>query len=228
MRLDRFLSNLKYGTRKEIQVAIRKSKVKVDGTIINDTSFKIEPNTSSVEFDGESVYYNDNILLMLNKPAGYLSTREKGSTMTVYDLIGEPFSRFDLNIAGRLDKDTEGLLLLTNNGALLHSIISPNKKVYKKYYVKVDIPFDYKKLEQTIEIKDGRDNLYIPMNPIIELISDNEFYLSIHEGKYHQVKRMVSYFGSTVEYLKRVSVGNIVLDESLNKGKYKIIDKYDI
>ena len=80
----------------------------------------------------------------------------------------------------------------------------------------------------TIEIKDGRDNLYIPMNPIVELISDNEFYLSIHEGKYHQVKRMVSYFGSTVEYLKRVSVGNIVLDESLNKGKYKIIDKYDI
>lgn len=228
MRIDKFLSNLKYGSRKEISELVKRKRVQVNGMTISKSSINIDPENDVVVLDGEVVEYERVVLLMMNKPSGYLSSNEKGKTKTVYDLISEPYHRYDLKIAGRLDKDTEGLLLLTNDGELLHNIISPNKEVYKKYLVIVDTPFDFSLLEEKMVIKDGRNYDYTPSNPKVERISDTSFYLSIHEGKYHQVKRMVRYCNSTVTYLKRVSIGELVLDENLQLGEIKKVNISDI
>lgn len=227
MRIDRFLSNLKYGTRKDIQKAIKRKQVFLNNNLVTNGSIKINQNIDKVTFDDELVYYKETILLMMNKPKGYVSATKDGKEKTVLELIDLPYSRFDLNIAGRLDKDTEGLLLLTNNGKLLHNIISPNKDVYKKYFVRVEKPFrKLKKLEGNYEILDGRSFTFVPSSPITERINDFEFYLSIKEGKFHQVKRMVEHFSNKVTYLKRVQIGQIKLDENLKLGEYKEIIDY--
>ena len=229
MRLDRFLSNLKYGSRKEIQKAIKYKQVYVNDVLVNSSAQKIDPSRDEVVFNDQKVYYKESILLMMNKPSGYISANKDGKEKTVLDLISEPYSRFNLSIAGRLDKDTEGLLLLTNNGKLLHSIISPNKDVYKKYFVRVEKKFtNPKKLESDYEILDGRDYPFKPLKPYVEKINDYEFYLSIKEGKFHQVKRMVEHFSNNVVYLKRIQVGQIKLDESLKLGGYKELIDYII
>ena len=227
MRIDRFLSNLKYGTRKDIQKAIKRKQVFLNNNLVTNGSIKINQNIDKVTFDDELVYYKETILLMMNKPKGYISATKDGKEKTVLELIALPYSRFDLNVAGRLDKDTEGLLLLTNNGKLLHNIISPNKDVYKKYFVRVEKPFrKLKKLEGNYEILDGRSFTFVPSSPITERINDFEFYLSIKEGKFHQVKRMVEHFSNKVTYLKRVQIGQIKLDENLKLGEYKEIIDY--
>lgn len=228
MRLDRYLANLKYGTRNEISKDIKNKKVTVNGEVIKDTRYKVDTANDKVEYYGEEVFYKETILIMLNKPAGVISANKDGLHKTVLDFINEPYSRFDLRIAGRLDIDTEGLILLTNDGKLLHKIISPNKDVYKKYYVEVESKFDCNKLLKEFEIKDGRDIPFTPLLPKVEQISDTKFYLSIKEGKFHQVKRMVEHFNNKVVYLKRVSIGNIVLDETLEKGRFKEIIDYEI
>lgn len=228
MRLDKYLANLKYGTRNEISKKIRNKTVLVDGKVITDPKYKVDTKHEEVTIDGIKVFYKETVLLMLNKPKGVISANKDGLHKTVIDLIGEPYCRFELKIAGRLDIDTEGLILLTNNGKLLHKIISPNKDVYKKYYVKVESKFDSKKLLKEFQIKDGRGLLFTPMLPVVEQISDCEFFLSIKEGKFHQVKRMIEHYNNKVIYLKRVSIGNITLDDSLDKGEYKEILDYTI
>ncbi len=228
MRLDRYLANLKYGTRNEITKKIKSKKVTVNGKVITESRYKVDTKNDLVTLEGIEIFYKETVLLMVHKPAGVISANKDGLHETVLDLIGEPYNRFDLRIAGRLDIDTEGLILLTNDGKLLHKIISPNKDVYKKYYVKTESKFDSKKLLKQFEIKDGRDIMFTPLLPKVEQISDNEFYLSIKEGKFHQVKRMVEHFNNKVVYLKRVSIGNIELDKDLEKGRYKEIIEYKI
>lgn len=228
MRLDRYLANLKYGTRNEITKKIKSKKVTVNGIVVTDSRYKVDTINDLVTLEGIEIFYKETVLLMVHKPAGVISANKDGLHETVLDLIGEPYNRFDLRIAGRLDIDTEGLILLTNDGKLLHKIISPNKDVYKKYYVKTESKFDSKKLLKQFEIKDGRDIMFTPLLPKVEQISDNEFYLSIKEGKFHQVKRMVEHFNNKVVYLKRVSIGNIELDKDLEKGRYKEIIEYKI
>ncbi|KFZ26614.1 MAG: Ribosomal small subunit pseudouridine synthase A [Candidatus Izimaplasma bacterium HR2] len=228
MRLDRYLANLKYGTRNEITKKIKSKKVTVNGIVVTDSRYKVDTINDLVILEGIEIFYKETVLLMVHKPAGVISANKDGLHETVLDLIGEPYNRFDLRIAGRLDIDTEGLILLTNDGKLLHKIISPNKDVYKKYYVKTESKFDSKKLLKQFEIKDGRDIMFTPLLPKVEEISDNEFYLSIKEGKFHQVKRMVEHFNNKVVYLKRVSIGNIELDKDLEKGRYKEIIEYKI
>ncbi len=229
MRIDRFLANLKYGTRKEIQKAIKYQQVYVNNELVKSIALKIDPVFDIVTFNDEKVFYKETILLMMNKPKGYVSANKDGKNKTVFELIDLPYSRFDLKIVGRLDMDTEGLLLLTNDGKLLHNIISPNKDVYKKYFVRIDQPMkNINKLTEEYEILDGRNYLFIPATPKVEKISDTEFYLSIKEGKFHQVKRMVEYFNRKVVYLKRVQIGDIKLDENLKLGEYKEITNYTI
>lgn len=228
MRLDKYLSNLKYGTRSEVQSKIKKGFVTVNNIVIKESKTQIKPEDDMIVIDGEKTYYKNTILLIMNKPAGYLSTSEVGKQKTVYELLKEPYSRLSLNIAGRLDKDTEGLLILTNDGDLLHSIITPKKQVYKKYYVKTLNAFDISNFDKKYEILDGRDRPYIPLKSYAEFISDNEFYLSIMEGKFHQVKRMIQHFDNEVIYLKRVSIGKIVLDETLKIGEYRELEEYSI
>ena len=221
MRLDKFLSNLKYGTRSEIKKHIKMGEVKVNGEIINDLKTTINPELDVVHFYDDEVFYKEKIVLMLNKPKGYISANKDGLHKTVLDLIGEPYSRFDLNIAGRLDIDTEGLVILTNDGTLLHDLISPKKDVYKKYYVEVDKDFDASMLLTPITILDGAGKEYIPLPPRVEQLTFDTFHLEIKEGKYHQVKRMCQYFGVKVTYLKRLSIGDIELDPGLKLGEYK-------
>lgn len=223
MRLDRFLSNLKYGTRSEIKKAIKKGKVTINGKPAKEANVTINPIVDQVHYDGDLVFYKDTITLMLNKPKGYISATKDGLHKTVVDLIGEPYSRFDLNIAGRLDIDTEGLVLLTNDGNFLHSVISPKKNIYKKYYVEVDEELDCAKLLEPMKILDGNNNEYTPLTPKVEQLTPSTFHLEIKEGKFHQVKRMCQYYGVKVTYLKRIAIGEIELDSSLKLGEYREI-----
>lgn len=222
MRLDKLFVQLKYGSRKEIKGYAKKKRITVNGTVIVDTSTQVDPNTDDIFFDDEKVIFKENILLMLHKPKGYVCANHDVMHKTVFDLLDEPYSRLPLNIAGRLDIDTEGLVLLTDNGELLHDLITPHKNIFKTYLVRTNEPFDPSLLLGTYELLDGKSKPYIPATPYVEKINDYEFYLSIKEGKFHQVKRMVKHFGKEVIYLKRVAFGDILLGD-LEIGTYKEI-----
>lgn len=222
MRLDKLFVNMKYGSRKEIKQICRKKMVTVNGEVITDSSFNVDPNEDVIMFGDEEIIYKENILLMLHKPKGYVSANRDSLHETVFELLEEPYTRMNLNIAGRLDIDTEGLLLLTDNGELLHELISPNKNIYKTYLVRTNKPFNPEVLLKPFEILDGKDRPYVPKTPFVEQINQYEFYLSIKEGKFHQVKRMVKHFRTEVIYLKRVAYGDIELGD-LKLGEYKEI-----
>jgi len=225
MRLDKFLSNLKYGTRSEIKKFIKKGVIQVNGSAVKNVNTVINETEDVVMFYDEVVYYKKIVLLMMNKPKGYVSANRDQLHETVLDLIDEPYSRFDLNIAGRLDIDTEGLIVLTNDGGILHDLISPKKDIYKKYYVEVDKKFDAKKLLLPMTILDGISREYVPLPPKVEQLSETTFHLEIKEGKFHQVKRMCQSCGVNVTYLKRVAIGKIELDPLLKLGEYREIEK---
>ncbi|PAT01408.1 hypothetical protein CI105_06745 [Candidatus Izimaplasma bacterium ZiA1] len=225
MRIDKYLSNLKYGSRKEIKKFIKDKRVRINDEFIKKESTLINPNTDRIYFDDELVYYKENIILMMNKPPEYICANKDGLSATVMELIKEPYNRFDLNVAGRLDKDTVGLIILTNSGKILHDIITPKKDVFKKYYVKTKLPLkNLEKLLGDYTILDGKSMPFKPLTPIVEQIDDTSLYLSIKEGKFHQVKRMIKYIDNEVIYLKRVSIGDIILDENLEEGQYKEIE----
>ncbi len=226
MRLDKLLGNLKYGSRSEIKVFCKKGLVVVNDLIIKDPSINVT-ESDVIYFNNELVYHKDNIYLMLNKPKGYICANKDGLHKTVLELIKEPYNRYDLIIVGRLDIDTEGLLLITNDGAWAHQVISPSNDHYKKYYVKLKNKLiNYDCLLDGVEILDGNNNVYKTKKAYIEVISSNEAYISISEGKFHQVKRMFEYIGNEVLYLKRVQINSLTLDIEL--GKYKEIDKNSI
>lgn len=219
MRLDKLLSNLKYGSRNEIKEYIKKGLVEVNGVIIKKADIHVDDDTVIV-FDGKEVFHKSYIYLMLNKPKGYICANKDGLHKTVLELIKEPYSRYDLMIVGRLDLDTEGLLLITNDGMFCHEMTSPQRDCYKKYYVKLKNELkDYDILENGVEILDGQNNPYITKEAKIEKISDYECYISIKEGKFHQVKRMFEYINNEVIYLKRIEMGEFSLND-LKLGEY--------
>lgn len=229
MRIDKFLSNLKFGTRKEVKEQIKNGIVSVNGILVKDGSENINPETDLVYFDQEEIYYKNPITLMMNKPAGVVSANTDAFDQTVMDLLPEKYQRFDFNIAGRLDKDTEGMLILTTDGALLHKIISPNKEVYKSYYVKLDSPItSLKKLEEGVTINDGKDQPYLTKPAYSEIIDETTCILRISEGKFHQVKRMFESVGLNVVYLKRTAIGSLKLDSSLGLGEVTELSEKDI
>ncbi|MFM1536472.1 16S rRNA pseudouridine(516) synthase, partial [Helcococcus ovis] len=167
------------------------------------------------------------IYLMMNKPQGYISAT-KDYNDTVLDLLDEKFQNKDIFPVGRLDKDTEGLLILTNDGKLAHELLSPKKKVDKKYYAKVDNILSEEDIDK---FKDGiylEKEQYLTMPAKLEIISNYECYVYIKEGKYHQVKRMLKSCGKEVLYLKRISMGNINLDETLDLGQYRELTEKEI
>ncbi len=224
MRLDKYLANLKYGSRKDVSKLVRTGVVTVNGETVKNASMDIKGEDIVTVFE-EEVYYKQIVTLMLNKPAGYISANSDSMHETVIDLLEEKYQRFDFSIAGRLDLDTVGLVLLSTDGDLVHKIISPKKDIKKKYYVELrdNLTDDYKILENGVEILDGRNNPFITKDAVVEKLSDNTCNIEISEGKYHQVKRMFKHIGNEVTYLKRVSIGNVVLDEELEEGEYKEI-----
>jgi len=161
---------------------------------------------------------------MLNKPSDVVCANKDNLHKTVVDLIKEPYNRYELNICGRLDIDTLGLVLITNSGKLMHKIISPNSNIDKTYYVEYSGNMDKLALESPITLKDGNNDEYTTMGSKVEILGDNSCLITIHEGKFHQVKRMFEYINCKVELLKRIRIGNVYLDDNLKPGEYKEIE----
>ena len=219
MRLDRVLSNLNYGSRNDIKDACKNKRVIVNGNIITDPSRQVFEK-DEILFDGSVVFHKEEFLLMLNKPSGYVCANKDNLNKTVIELIKEPYNRYDLNICGRLDIDTVGLVLITNSGDLMHKIISPRSNIDKTYYVEYSGKMDKKALESPLELIDGNDELYTTKGSKVEILTDNSCNITISEGKFHQVKRMFEKIGCKITYLKRIRIGNINLDPNLKEGKY--------
>lgn len=222
MRIDKFLANLKYGSRSEMKDLVAEGGVFVNGIRCTDSGKNIDPEQDQITVQNQPVFYKKWIYLMLNKPQNVVSANSDALKETVLDLIDEPYSRFDLSICGRLDIDTEGLILLTNDGEILHQIINPKKEVEKVYEAVLAKPLrNYKVLEKGVKILDGKDQPYFTKPARIEIINENRCRIAITEGKFHQVKRMFEAVGNEVVSLKRQSIGGLVLDPELRPGQYK-------
>lgn len=222
-RLDKFLVNAKVGSRSEVKKLIKKGLIKVNGEIIKKFDYKVS-NEDIIEYNNEVVEGSRLVYIKINKPIGYLSSTYDSRDKYVLQLIDHKF-KDELSIAGRLDKDAHGLLFLTNDGELVHKIISPNKNIFKTYEVKVegDITKEkLKKLENGINLKD-----FTTKPAIIEKVEDNIITIKISEGKYHQIKRMMRAVGLTVVDLKRISIGNLYLGD-LKEGEWVEIEKPNI
>lgn len=222
MRLDKYLADMGIGTRTEIKKYVRQGKVKVDGVVVKSPEIKVNPDIQTVSYLDQSVSYEKFEYYMLNKPAGVVSATTDEKDKTVIDLITAK-KRKDLFPVGRLDKDTEGLLLITNDGELAHRLLAPKKHVDKVYYAKVKgkvTEEDVKAFKEGVSL--GQGEMARPAALEI-LVSDeiSEIRLTIQEGKFHQVKRMFISVGKEVVYLKRLSMGSLVLDEKLPLGAYR-------
>ena len=229
IRLDKFLADMSIGTRTEVKKLIRQGKVAVDGLTVKSPDFKIDIDRQSVTCNGITVTYETYEYYMLNKPAGVISATSDVKDKTVLDLIDNK-KRKDLFPVGRLDKDTEGLLLITNDGELAHCLLSPKKHVDKLYFAKVEGVVTSEDIEIFAKGLDIGDGDYT--NPAkLEILKSNEISevkLTIQEGKFHQVKRMFEAVGKKVIYLKRLSMGKLYLDESLALGEYRPLTKKEL
>ena len=225
MRLDRFLTNANVGSRKIVKELIRKKKVLVNGQLCTKDDTKIDENEDIVEVEGVQIKYQKYVYYMMNKPSGVITATKDDQQDTVLDLIHEDI-RKDLFPIGRLDKDTKGLLILTNDGKLAHDLTSPKHHCDKKYYVRCQdkiTPEMIQTLENRIDLK---EESFQPGK--VEVLGENELYLTIQEGKFHQVKRMVHHAKNEVIYLKRVQVGTLILDENLKEGEYRPLSMDEI
>ena len=223
LRIDKILSNLGYGSRADLKKYCKNSLIKVNGKIISNPGTQVDPELDKIEFDNKEVKYREFIYLMMNKPDGYLSATFDKRDPIVLDLIDSSYLTFEPFPVGRLDKDTEGLLVLTNDGQLAHRVLSPKKHVPKTYYAKIDgvvTEEDIKAFEAGVNLDDGYKTMPAQLK-ILKSDELSEIELTIHEGKFHQVKRMFESVGKKVVYLKRLSMGKLILDENLNLGEYR-------
>lgn len=226
MRLDKMLAHSGYGTRKEVKELIRKGFVLVNGEIVINDDYKVDEDNDEIIIADEVVDYEKQIYLMLNKPDGYVSATFDNNDPTVLDLI-YGYENRNIFPVGRLDKDTHGLLLISNDGKLAHNLLSPKKHVDKTYYLKYDGVYKksiHKSFEDGIVLDDGYKCLPAKF---IDL-GNNEAHIIIKEGKYHQVKRMMEAVGCNVTYLKRIKFGSLELDESLKEGEFRTLTKEEL
>ena len=222
-RLDKILSNMGCGSRKIVKKYIKDGLVKVNENIILDNEYKVNPYEESIFLKGEEILYRKYIYLMMNKPQGLVSSTEDPHTETVIDLLDEEYLIYKPFPAGRLDKDTEGLMFITNDGKLTHELLSPKKGINKTYFAEVNGFVEEKHIEL---FKNGivLDDDYKTLPANLEILESDVFskvLLTIQEGKFHQVKRMFQALGMTVVYLKRESIGDLKLDPKLNLGEYR-------
>lgn len=223
-RLDKIISNLGYGSRKDVKSFAKKGLIEVDGVVVKDNAMAVDPQKSSIKINGEEILYRKYIYLMMNKPDGVISATHDKRDQTVIDLLEIDHQTFEPFPIGRLDKDTVGLLLLTNDGELNHRLISPKWHVDKVYYAKIDNKVDQKDIaafKNGITLDDG----YKCLEAKLEILSSSddgaEIRLTIQEGKFHQVKRMFEAVGKSVVYLKREEFGGLLLDPDLEEGEYR-------
>lgn len=231
MRLDKYLAEMGVGTRQEVKKQIRQGKAAVNGTVVKAADTKIDETSDEVTISGRNISYVSYEYYMLNKPAGVVSATEDRRDTTVIDLIKEK-KRKDLFPVGRLDKDTEGLLLITNDGDLAHRLLAPKKHVDKVYYAKIDgmvTEEDVKRFAEGINIGAEEEEMTRPAKlDIMKSAEESEIRLTIHEGKFHQVKRMFLAVGKEVTYLKRERMGTLCLDENLKPGEYRLLTEEEI
>lgn len=219
MRIDKFLSNNNLGTRSQVKEYLKSGVVTVNGEIVKKADFSIDENRDEICFKGKKIEYKKYIYIILNKPGDIVTATRDKKQETVMDLI-KPLPAKDLFPVGRLDKDTTGLLLITNDGALSHRLLSPKYHVDKTYLVGT-LHFlsksDLEALEAGVDI--GDEEITLPAKT--ELIDEKSLLLTIHEGRYHQVKRMLEAVGNEVVTLKRVSFGDLALPKDLEEGKWR-------
>ena len=218
MRLDQFLTSVLGVSRKDAKIILKQKKVLVNQKLETNPSLQINETKDEVIYNNQILKYQEHIYLILNKPNGYITSTEDYNHQTVMDLINHPL-KHKLFPVGRLDIDTEGLLLITNNGPLSHELLSPKKHVTKTYYVEIDkaFPIDGIEILKNGIMLDGT----ISVAEDIELINETSLNLTITEGKYHQVKRMMAHLGLNVTYLKRISFGNLKLPNDLEIGSFR-------
>lgn len=235
-RIDKILGHLGYGSRSDIKLMVKQGKVKLNGVVLKDSGMQSNPYSDQIEVDGEPVMYRDHVYLMLHKPPGVVSATEDNRDRTVIDLLPAKFRVFSPFPVGRLDKDTEGLLLLTNDGQLCHDLLSPRKHVPKTYEADVLGYVGDREVElfqQGVELDDGYVTLPADLK-VLERVTQEDgnvlsrISLTISEGKFHQVKRMFQAAGSKVIYLKRVSMGPLLLDEALPKGSFRELSESEL
>lgn len=223
-RLDKVLVAQNVGSRKEVQKYIRQKNVAVNGELVAKPEFKIDEESAIVTVFGEIVELKRHLYIMMNKPQGVVSATVDNKEKTVIDLLPENLRRKGLFPAGRLDKDTEGLLIITDDGDFAHKMLSPKKRIYKRYYAEVDGKLDEamkKAFEEGIVFSDGTKCLPAKL----EICGENSGFVEICEGKFHQVKKMFQFFKLKVTYLKRISIGGLVLDSNLPIGKCRELEK---
>ena len=224
MRLDKFLANMGVGTRSEVKQLLKKGSVKVNQNIVKLPKLHVNPNSDEIMVNDEVVSYIDKVYIMLNKPKGYISATEDELHPTIIDLIPE-YAHLNIFPVGRLDKDTEGLLLVTNDGQFNHEVMNPNKHVSKTYEVYSKHPitqFDIDKFKSGIELSDGK------LKPaILKKVDDYVSHVTIYEGKYQQVKRMFHSIENEVLELKRIKIAQLELDHNLDLGSYRLLTQID-
>ena len=226
IRLDKFLCEMEMGTRSQVKDLIKKGMVTVDGEVIKKAEYKFDESKAKVYVKEKEVAYQKFYYYMLHKPAGVVSATVDNHDRTVMELLKDAPGK-DLFPVGRLDKDTEGLLLITNDGELSHNLLSPKKHVDKTYLVETKESITEKmmqELEKGVDI--GEDKPTMPAK--VNLVEEKKLELTIREGKFHQVKRMLQAVENEVVYLKRLSMGSLVLDDKLGLGEFRCLTNQEI
>ncbi|QTN00131.1 pseudouridine synthase [Sediminibacillus dalangtanensis] len=230
MRIDKLLANMGYGSRKEVKDLLKKGNVRCDDQVVKSPQTHVDPDKSIITVFGETVEYKEVVYLMMNKPPGYVSATEDQRDLTVVDLLEPEDAVLDPFPVGRLDKDTEGLLLITNDGKLAHQLLSPKKYVGKTYYASIDgrvTQEDIEVFQKGVILDDG----YVTQPAELKILTRgemSEIELTITEGKFHQVKRMFESVGKRVTYLKRISMGSLKLDPALQPGEYRDLTEKEL
>lgn len=228
IRIDRFLCHIGIGSRSEIKKFLKTCRVKLNGKFEKSPNTQVDIDKDEILFDDEIVIYKEFTYLMLNKPKDYISATFDPKLPTVLELLEFPYSNMELFPVGRLDIDTTGFLILTNDGKFSYNVTNPKKKVNKKYLVTLRDDISSNQIESLENGIYFEKEDFTTENAKVEEISKREIYLTISEGKFHQVKRMLEYVGNEVVELKRVSIGNLSLDEKLELGEYREITNSEI
>ena len=230
MRLDKFLAEVGLGSRKEVKQLIKKGQISVNQKIEKSDKKQIDPEKDQVDYQGEILHYQEFYYYLLHKPAGVVSATEDKHDQTVMDIFSPSDYRSDLFPVGRLDKNTEGLLLITNDGKLAHDLLSAKKHVEKEYFAEVQGVMTAEDQQRFVDgfLLDGERTL--PAELLIDEVTENKSKVRIilHEGKFHQVKRMVKACGKEVTYLKRIRMGKLLLTKELVKGAYRSLTEDEL
>lgn len=227
LRIDKLLADTGRWSRKEARDLIRAGRVRVNGVLVSKSEEKAVTDSLRLEVDGEDVLWQRFTYLMMNKPAGVLTATRDSRQKTVLDLLSPELRRQELRPVGRLDKDTEGLLLLTNDGALSHRLLAPKSHVDKVYYAETDGTVDESDAEAFAGGMILEDGL-LCQSALLRCLGEGKCLVTLREGKFHQVKRMLAQRGKPVLYLKRLSMGGLTLDESLKTGEFRPLSETEV